>query len=184
MKRRIRHNAPGHAHLLTFSCYRGRPLLLEKGRPALLSRSIDAAIDRHPFVLTAFVYMPEHVHLIVTPTKDKYDVSALLFAIKRPFSYRVKKILQASTAGVPEDLMVRERPGRMSFRFRQEGGGHDRNIISPRAALAAASHIHNNPVRRGLSESPDGWKWSSWSYYHRPEEYDRSALPTISRLTV
>jgi REP-associated tyrosine transposase len=40
--------------------------------------------------LVAFVYMPEHVHLLVYPDQNASTIDALLKAIKRPFSYRIK----------------------------------------------------------------------------------------------
>ena len=29
--------------------------------------------------------------------------------------------------------------------------------------------MHNNPVKRGLVESPELWVWSSYRYYHLDE---------------
>jgi putative transposase len=49
-----------------------------------------------------------------------------------------------------DKLIVRERPGKMSFRFWQEGPGYDRNIASPDHLNDCINYIHGNPVRRGL----------------------------------
>ena len=38
--------------------------------------------------------MPEHVHLLVLPTSEESQVSGLLKAIKRPYSYRIKQLLR------------------------------------------------------------------------------------------
>jgi REP element-mobilizing transposase RayT len=46
--------------------------------------------------LVAFVYMPEHVHLLVYPTPGFSPISELLKAIKRPYSFRIKKLLEES----------------------------------------------------------------------------------------
>ena len=60
----------------------------------------------------------------------------------------------------------RRRPnGRVEYRFWQQGGGYDRNILTFKAARAAIETIHNNPVRRGLADSPTDWPWSSARWY-------------------
>ena len=65
-RKRVRHyDEPGHFHELTFSCYRRMPLLTNDVWRAMLSVSIDRAVKGHSFRLSAFVFMPEHVHLLV-----------------------------------------------------------------------------------------------------------------------
>lgn len=62
-------------------------------------------------------------------------------------------------------LLVRERPGRRTFRFWQEGGGYDRNIVEATTLRHVIEYVHANPVRRGLCERVDEWPWSSWHHY-------------------
>ena len=148
-----------------------------------LSESIDRATERHNFHLVAFVYMPEHVHLLVQPQSDRARIDKLLYGIKRPFSFRVKRSLQTSGNALIEQLTVRERPGKTCFRFWQEGPGYDRNLTSVAKAIIAANYIHHNPVRRRLCASPDLWRWSSWKHYHIPDEPCDPALPRVHRLS-
>jgi hypothetical protein len=58
---------PGHVRELTFSCYRRMPLLTNDTWREMLSRAIDRAGERHQWRLAAFVFMPEHVHLLSFP---------------------------------------------------------------------------------------------------------------------
>jgi len=122
--------------------------------------------------------MPEHVHLIVLPPDESARIASLLFAIKRPHSYRVKEMLRRLGDALLEQLMVRERPGRRVFRFWQEGGGYDRNLTDEKTILAAIHYAHANPVRRGLCSSPAEWKWSSWHHYEGDRAPDPD-LPTV-----
>jgi hypothetical protein len=64
--------------------------------------------------------MREHVHLLVLPTSIECDIAGLLFAIKRPFSYRVKRHYEATHSDLRSELVVREREGKSAFRFWQE----------------------------------------------------------------
>ncbi len=130
------HN-PGDLHELTFSCYRRIQLLTNDDWRRELSRSIDQAMERHLFRLVAFVYMPEHVHLLVYPTIDKPRVDLFLKAIKQPFSVKIKKRLVKANSPLLEKLTVRERPGVQRFRFWQEGPGYDRNLDNEKSVLAA-----------------------------------------------
>jgi putative transposase len=179
-RKRVRHfNELGHCHELTFSCFHRFPLLTHTPVCSLLSHSIDRALVQQRFWLIAFVYMPEHVHLLVFPATSTARIERLLFAIKRPFSYRVKQYLEQNNPSLLQQLIVQERPGKMVFRFWQEGPGYDRNLTSREAVLSVIDYVHNNPVRRGLSITPDQWRWSSWKYYHQPFECYDQELPVV-----
>lgn len=145
----------------------------------MLARAIDAAIGKQGFELVAFVFMPEHVHLIVWPVAEDAAVSRLLSAIKRPYSYRIKKQMEAMNDPSLKKLMIRERPGKMVFRFWQEGGGYDRNIRSEKTLWSAVDYVHANPIRRGLCQKADEWRWSSWRHYHDGRIEGDSDLPTV-----
>ena len=121
--------------------------------------------------------MPEHVHLMVYPLPDADTIDALLKAIKRPFSYRIKQLLIQSRSRLLERLTIHQRPGVTTFRYWQEGPGYDRNFIKPSTVLAAIDYLHHNPVRRGLVKRAVDWKWSSARYYllDPPQQYAGSA---------
>ena len=179
----IRHrHEPGDLHELTFSCYRRLPLLTNKTWRSMLSESVDRAMNRHAFDLVAFVFMPEHVHLLVAPRVREPDVPALLKAIKRPFSFRVKQLLVARRSRLLDRLTVPERPGVTCFRFWREGPGYDRNLSTAAAVVAAIDYIPLNPVRRGLCERTVEWKWSSARRFLRPESPVDFDLPTVHGL--
>lgn len=63
---------------------------------SLLAESVDRAMQGHGFRLVAFVFMPEHVHLMVIPTRSEVRIDLFLKAIKRPFSTRIKQRLVSS----------------------------------------------------------------------------------------
>src|SRR5437762_2933016 len=74
-RKRVQHfNVPGHAHLLTFSCYQRMSLLIRDDWRAWFSGGIDRTFQKQEWGLIAFVYMPEHVHLLAAPFRDDYKV--------------------------------------------------------------------------------------------------------------
>jgi REP-associated tyrosine transposase len=178
-RKRVKHlDVPGHVHELTFSCYHRLPLLLDRAFPPLLSTAIDRAMQRHRFRLIAFIYMPEHVHLLVLPLHEESKISGLLAGIKRPVSFQVRKHLEATDDPRLQKLTIRERPGTMRFRFWQEGPGYDRNITNPDTLRTAIDYLQANPIRRGLCQMPGEWPWSSW-HAHQGDPPSLENLPTV-----
>ena len=182
-RKRIKHfQEPGHLHELTFSCYQRLPLLTSSSRLEMLSASVQRAVVHHRYGLIAFVFMPEHVHLLVLPQREASSIPALLNAIKRPCSYRIKQLLMDSKSDLLEKLTVHQRPGVTTFRFWQEGPGFDRNITEAKTIEDAINYFHNNPVKRGLCERATDWKWSSARSFLLPETPLDPALPPLTKL--
>jgi putative transposase len=182
-RKQIKHyHERGHCHELTFSCYDRRPLLTNNSWREMLARCIDSASSRHAFRTVAFVFMPEHVHLLVYPDEATCNIDEFLKAIKRPFAFRIKKLLAKSNNSLLKQLTIRQRPGVMTFRFWQEGPGYDRNLTHSSSALAAIDYIHNNPVRRGLVERAVDWKWSSARFFVQADARPDPKLPAICKL--
>ncbi|RIK76654.1 MAG: hypothetical protein DCC68_18850 [Planctomycetota bacterium] len=179
----IKHfHRPGDLHELTFSCYHGRALLVDDAWRRLLSIAIDRAMYRWEFRLHAFVFMPNHVHLLVSPIGELARVSELLKSIKQPFSRQVKNLLEEGGGPLLDVLTVQERPGTWTFRFWQEGPGYDRNLTATTSVLASIDYIHQNPVRKKLCERARDWKWSSARYYESDGVEVDADLPSIARM--
>jgi putative transposase len=157
----------GHIHYLTFSCY--KKLWLFKS-PTLYSsflQNIVRAKQRRLFDLYGYVVMPNHVHLLIYPYQDE-SISAILTAIKRPFSFQALNYLQNRWPEIHEKLRV-SKGAREVRRFWQAGGGYDRNIYRDETFVKTLEYVHFNPVRKGLVESPVDWKWSSARFYDTKE---------------
>lgn len=182
-RKSVKHlHEPGDCHELTFSCYQRRAILIEEQWRRMFCESIQRAFEGHPFKLVAFVLMPEHVHLLTYPTTPECPIDELLYAVKRPYSFRIKQRLLESASPLLNELTVQERPGKTCFRYWQEGPGYDRNLSTERAVLSAIDYIHLNPVRRGLVQRGRDWKWSSCRWYESDRQVIDSDLPTIHGL--
>ncbi len=70
-KRLTHQHSPGDLHELTFSTYRRLPLLTNDVWQRWLAEAIDVAGVKQNCDLVAFVFMPEHVHLLVLPIEQK-----------------------------------------------------------------------------------------------------------------
>ena len=163
--RRKSMDLPGHAHELTFSCYRGYKLLSKDRSRKWLVKAMSRARRIHDFHLWSYVIMPEHVHLILLPQKDKYRIDEILHSIKESVGRRAINFLKRTNPTWLERLTVRRPNGDVHRHFWQPGGGYDRNIVTMKALAAAVNYIHANPVRRNLVSTPNEWEWSSARWY-------------------
>jgi putative transposase len=111
------------------------------------------------FELWAWVFMPEHVHLMLFP---KSSISKILFAIKMPVTKAATSWVEINSPSFANRMADIEPNGKSVMRFWQRGGGYDRNIYTQKEALEKIKYMHWNPVRRGLVNSPAEWKWSSF----------------------
>ena len=153
-------NTAGHAHELTFSCYHRFPFLKAERTCQWLAEAIQAARIKHSFDLWAFVFMPEHVHLIVRPRSSEYAMQKIMGSIKLPVARRAIHVLQGANS--PWLAKITRQRGKHTERlFWQYGGGYDRNITCGKTLLQMLDYLHNNPVRRGLVLRAADWKWSS-----------------------
>jgi putative transposase len=176
-----RYNDPGHAHELTFTCYRGQPFLSKDRSRRWLVDAVELARNKHVFHLWAYVIMPEHAHLLLWPTRPDYNISDILATIKLSVT---RKALNHVRRNAPDFLVQMEdlQPnGEVHHRFWQRGGGYDRNATEPRTIWNQIDYIHANPVRRGLCTRPGDWFWSSAGICSGlcdgPIKVDRETLP-------
>ncbi len=164
---------------LTFWCFGRQPLLNNERWNRVLAESIDRAFEHHAFSLAAFTFMPECVQLVVVQQGPTANVPRLLYTMKRTFAQWVKHELSETDPALQKRLTVRDGPGLYIFRFWEPGPGRVRDLSSPSAFAGAIETIHAGPVRNGLCETPDKWKWSSWRQYDIPAQPLDSDLPKI-----
>jgi putative transposase len=160
-----RDNTPGHAHELTFSCYRGLRLLSRDRTRRWLIEAIDGARHKSHFDLWAYVIMPEHAHILLYPGEPRDSVSSVLWRIKQPVGQKAIDFLERNAPHWLQHLTVRRADGTLERHFWQPGGGYDRNVVEQATLGRMIEYIHMNPVRRGLVERPEDWEWSSARWY-------------------
>ena len=154
-----RHDEPGHAHELTFSCFKRRPFLSRPRPCEYLAEAIAKAKAKHHFHVWAYVFMPEHVHLLIWPLEPVYSISAVLKSIKQSVARRAIRYLRLHNPRGLRRLATGQK--NQPHAFWQDGGGYDRNVTMLETVPKMVEYIHANPVRRGLVRDPEDWFWSS-----------------------
>jgi putative transposase len=132
------------------------------------------------FDLHAWVIMPEHFHLLLRPKQPSaphtgggmvcgtheadasiQTVTQILRRLKSSFGKQI--IERWRELDAPILARITNAQGRQQFW--QAGGGYDRNIFTDQELTEKISYIHQNPIRRGLVESPTAYRWSSARFY-------------------
>jgi putative transposase len=158
-KKLARLDTPGAARFITFSCHQQRPIFgIESTRAAFVGPLIDYAASAR-IELHAWVLMPDHVHLLLTPLEPTLTPSLGDFK---------EAVVRSVTA-------INRRPQRIW----RPGGGYDRTIFSCGEFREKRLYIHRNAVRAGLVADPAEWRWHSW---HEFFEQPRGDMPRIAPL--
>lgn len=116
--------------------------------------------------LWAYVFMPNHVHLLVHFGRAEYEIDHVLREIKWPVSRKALAFLRQTSPDWLAKLQT-QRGQKTEYHFWQRGGGYDRNITEPATLEKMIEYIHLNPVRKGLVERAADWKWPSAQWYSR-----------------
>ena len=156
----VRYNEPGHVHELTFGTFKGRHVLKTPSRGSIIVQCLGCTCEKQGFSLLAYVVMPNHVHLLVHPMEEAYDVGAFLKEFK---TSSAKQIFRHEPHLKAEMQVVKS--GEVQSRLWQAGGGYDRNMFGDKAIRASIDYIHANPVRKEYVRDPVEWPWSSAGAY-------------------
>lgn len=151
----------GHLHFITASCYRREPLLGTARRRDLFVKVLEQVRQRYQFVIVAYVVMPEHFHLPISES-ERANPSVVVQALKLGVARRILAARKRKQRKSPNQpcLWQDTAPNRIwQARF------YDFNVWSARKRVEKVRYIHRNPVRRGLVERPEQWRWSSFRAY-------------------
>ncbi|MGA8271558.1 MAG: transposase [Candidatus Sulfotelmatobacter sp.] len=155
------HRAYGahHLHFITCSCYHRLPLLnCACSRDRFLS-ILEQTRERYRFVVVGYVVMPEHIHLLLTEP-EVGTPSTVMQVLKQRTA---RALLPKPKRSHPSQRdPFGEEPGRRPFwkaRF------YDFNVWMTKKRVEKLRYMHRNPVKRGLVESPEQWRWSSYRFY-------------------
>ena len=105
------------------------------------------AATEYGLAVHAYVLMPDHVHLLVTP-RDAESLPRAMQSLGRRYVRHINS--------------VRHRTGTL-----WEGRYRAAPIDGDAYFLACCRYIELNPVRAGMAAHPREWRWSSWHAHAR-----------------
>jgi len=134
---------------------------------ALLARAFNRARARHPFHLTAWVFLPD-------PSADGHCICAPVYPVA--ISLAMKSVKQSSMSAVNQRRGAEGELWQPRF--------FDRALRTVKEYNEKVEYIHLNPVRAGLVSRPQDWRWSSYNEYlgmSADEQNERCGL-TVDRV--
>jgi putative transposase len=149
-----------HLHFITCSCYHRLPLLSTPSAREVFLTILEETRQRYRFVVSGYVVMPEHFHLL-TSEPEVGDPSVIMKVVKERSSRKLRALQQPhSFAKGANEWATLEHFWQKRF--------YDFNVWSESKREQKLNYIHNNPMKRGLVDEPDQWRWSSYrSYAHQ-----------------
>ena len=125
---------------ITCRVYHSRRKLSES-EFSILGEVVRERRKAHRFLLTAWVFLPDHWHAIIFP-RSPLTISRVMESIKVGGTKRIN-----AARG--------ERGVLLQGRF------FDRALRTVKEYNEKVAYIHWNPVKAGLVKRPEDWKWSS-----------------------
>jgi putative transposase len=122
--------------------------------------SLQSRRQAHSFLLTAWVFLPDHWHAIIMPSYPS-TISGMMESVKVSSTRRINKL-------------------RGERGILWQGRFFDRALRNVSEYHEKIEYIHLNPVKRGLVAKPEEWNWSSVHDYTgtvRQAEGPGSVLP-------
>ena len=141
MGRLTHRTAPGTSYFVTTKTSQNRPLLSVTEIAETVVQTLLHYRHRGEYLLHEFVLMPDHLHVLITPSSTNSLEKTVQFT-KGGSSYRLNQ-----QRGHKIDLW--------------QAGFHDWTIRDAADWDAKAQYIHLNPVKAGLVERPEDWPYSS-----------------------
>jgi putative transposase len=143
---------------VSFSCAGGRSVFQRPENCELFISLLLQYRDAGEYKLHAFVVMPNHVHVLITPSTK---LSRCVQLIRGRFSFELKKI-RPTVFGI------------------WNPGFTDQWVLSAGELLIRVNYIHQNPVRKRLCERADDYRFSSASGIYRMDEWKPATLAAVS----
>ena len=116
-----------------------------EGDYRFLWNCIKEAADEHRVGINAYVFMSNHVHLLLTPG-DEWGISRAMHSASRRYA------------------------GYFNHRYERtgtlwEGRFHASLVATDQYFLSCHRYIDQNPLRAGLARFPEQYPWSSYRFY-------------------
>jgi len=134
------------------------PLFASSRAKNLFVKILGEVRDCYGFAVAGYVVMPKHIHLLISEPQEK-NPSTVMQALKLGFARRL--LVQAKRRRSPAQAALFDHLPQHIWQKRF----YDFNVWTEHKRIEKLRYMHRNPVQRGLVESPELWRWSSYRAY-------------------
>jgi putative transposase len=157
MSRYRRSDIPGGTYFFTVVTYRRRNILIEPESRTILREVINSVKQRHPFIINAWVLLPDHLHSIWTLPPGDHNYSKRWGLIKAGFSKQAKNLFHR------EEWMNESKTRRKESTIWQRRYW-EHQIRNSEDYQRHMDYLHFNPVKHGLVKRVIDWPYPT---FHR-----------------
>ena len=143
---------PGGIFFFTVVTHQRFPYFRDESAVELLEEAIRYVQERHPFTILAFVFLPDHLHMIWELPEDDCDYPTRWRLIKSYVSRKFPNrplVTNQSRLSKGEQGIWQRRYWEHTCRDQQDLNHH-------------LDYIHYNPVKHGYVNAPNLWNHSSF----------------------
>jgi len=164
MRSRYRIYDNGAIHFVTSTTVGWVPVFTHAGRFQILIDTFKFCQKSKGLKIYAFVILDNHFHLVM----EAPDISGVMQSIKR---HTARTIIDALGAGEMDEWLgaqlrfYRQKHKVESDHQLWQEGYHPQKIVGAEMLHQKIEYIHNNPVKRGLVDVPEHWRYSSARNY-------------------
>ena len=166
--------SPGELQFITASTYRRTPIFLSDRFRRCFANRLEGVREKFRFLLVGWVLMPDHFHLLLQPHPPE-STPLIVKELKEETAKRILKTLKENQ----QHAWCRKTLERMRLPPSVHDESHYRlwqrrfypfGVFSDKKYHEKLDYMHNNPVVRGLVQSPGEWTWSSWRFYYLEDD--------------
>ena len=157
----------GGTFFFTVVTYRRQKFLTEPFARQFLREAIMEVRKTQPFIIEAWVLLPDHLHCVWTLPKNDADFSKRWGRIKALFSKKARndlyqeKWMNKSKIKHAESTVWQRRFWEHEIRDEKDFNNH-------------LDYIHHNPIKHGLVEYLKDWQYSSFHRYVKSGFYPQN----------
>ena len=155
--------AKQHPDFITITCLEWRPILVEDSFKDIIISSLPFLSRENRIIVYGFVIMTNHLHLVWQIHGDHLREN-----VQRDFlkftSQQILKELRNRSSSIQKHLLVNAKDRKHQV---WERNSLSVPLWSDRVMWQKLEYIHENPVRAGLCNSPEEYKYSSAGFYLR-----------------
>ncbi|MBW4684131.1 MAG: transposase [Komarekiella atlantica HA4396-MV6] len=153
----------GGTYFFTLVTHNRQKLLCLPTNVSLLRNAFRYVMRQHPFIIDAFVLLPDHLHCIWTLPQGDRNFSTRWRLIKSYFSRQCDTLSQENLSTSRQQKKERAIWQRRFWEHLIKDEVDFKNHVE---------YIHYNPVKHGLVQAPKDWEYSSFHCSVRQGTYD------------
>ena len=175
-----RHNPPhlfkdDVKYFITASTYKKLPHLNANAAKEKLLQSLYLAFDKYNWEIEDWVILNNHYHLMTNATDTPSVLPAVMREAHRFTALWIKKHISDNSHQTyrQEEIQgetYREKPSKIFYNY------WDTCITYERSYLTRLTYLWLNPVKHGIVEKAEDWKYGSYYYRYRKD------IETVTRL--